>query len=72
MGKHTGRSGCFNWSWGDGVSTTTVYCHNVCNHSAAIGIWWHEGTVDSMRSATVESGGKGRIGHAGSVKSIEG
>ncbi|MFD9005149.1 hypothetical protein ACFV0T_30080 [Streptomyces sp. NPDC059582] len=70
--KHTGRSGCFNWSWADGVSTTTVYFHNICDKKATINIWWKDGRVDVMRAATVAADGKGHIKHAGSVKSIDG
>ncbi|WP_133913349.1 hypothetical protein [Streptomyces sp. NBC_00582] len=70
--KHTGRSGCFNWSWADGISTTTVYFHNICDHKATINIWWKDGAVEYMKAATVAADGKGNLKHTGDVKSIDG
>lgn len=70
--KHTGRSGCFNWSWADGISTTTVYFHNICDHKATINIWWKDGQVEYMKAANVAADGKGSLKHTGDVKSIDG
>ncbi|WP_326584092.1 hypothetical protein OG889_37125 [Streptomyces sp. NBC_00481] len=70
--KHTGRSGCFNWSWADGVSTTTVYYHNICDKKATINIWWKDGKVEYMKADTVAADGKGHLKHTGDVKSIDG
>ncbi|MCS0601827.1 hypothetical protein NX794_11455 [Streptomyces sp. LP11] len=70
--KHTGHSGCFNWSYADGISTTTVYFHNVCKTKATINIWWKDGQFEDMRAATVAADGKGHLKHTGSVKSIDG
>ncbi|WP_327730572.1 hypothetical protein OG250_36535 [Streptomyces sp. NBC_00487] len=70
--KHTGRSGCFNWSWADGVSTTTVYYHNICDKKATINIWWKDGKVEYMKADTVAADGKGHLKHTGDVKSIYG
>jgi hypothetical protein len=70
--KHTGRSGCFNWSWADGISTTTVYYHNICDQKATINIWWKDGKVEYMKADTVRAGGKGHLKHTGDVKSIYG
>ncbi|KUL27096.1 hypothetical protein [Streptomyces regalis] len=70
--KHEGRSGCFNYSWGDGVSTTTVYYHNICNHKATINIWWKDGAVDYMKADTVKADGKGSMKHTGDLKSVSG
>ncbi|WP_265559583.1 hypothetical protein [Streptomyces hygroscopicus] len=70
--KHTGHSGCFNWSWADGISTTTVYFHNTCNTTSTINIWWKDGQFEDMRAATVPADGKGHLKHTGTVKSIDG
>ncbi|MBX7468197.1 MULTISPECIES: hypothetical protein [Streptomyces] len=72
MSTHRGSSGCFNWSWADGVSTTTVYFHNTCNYTSTINIWWRQGGSDYMRASTVAADGKGSLWHDGSVKSIQG
>ncbi|MET9291916.1 hypothetical protein [Streptomyces sp. NPDC003077] len=68
---HRGRSGCFNWSWADGVSTTTVYYHNTCNKKASLYIWWKNGAVDQMKRVDAGPGGSGHIKHVGTVKSID-
>ena len=34
--KITGTTGCFNYSYGDGGVSTTVYYHNLCNHNATV------------------------------------
>ncbi|MFD8913821.1 hypothetical protein [Streptomyces sp. NPDC059575] len=69
---HSGRSGCFNWSYGDGISTTTVYYHNICSHTATINIWWKDGQFEDMLADSVKADGKGHLKHTGSVKSIDG
>ncbi|MEW9518917.1 hypothetical protein [Streptomyces tubercidicus] len=68
---HRGSSGCFNWSWSDGTSTSTVYWHNTCNKKAQLFIWWKNGAVDQMKRVDAGAHGKGHIKHAGTVKSIE-
>ncbi|MFF3155034.1 hypothetical protein [Streptomyces sp. NPDC057910] len=65
MSTHRGSSGCFNWSWADGVSTTTVYFHNTCNYTSTINIWWRQGGSDYMRASTVAADGKGSLWHDG-------
>lgn len=72
MSMHRGTSGCFNWSWADGVSTTTVYFHNTCNYTSTINIWWQQGSSTYMRASTVGPDGKGSLWHDGSVRSIDG
>ncbi|MCU1679459.1 MAG: hypothetical protein JWQ81_198 [Amycolatopsis sp.] len=70
--KHTGTAGCFNWSWADGTSTTTVYYHNTCNHSEQIHIWWQvSSTVERLHAPTVAAGAKGHVKEDGKVKSID-
>ncbi|ARP69293.1 hypothetical protein LK07_05385 [Streptomyces pluripotens] len=71
-GVTRGHIGCFNYSYGDGISTTTVYFHNICKHTATINIWWKDGRIDYMRAATVKANGKGHLKHTGSIKSIYG
>ncbi|MEU3988908.1 hypothetical protein OG301_07040 [Streptomyces platensis] len=66
-----GTSGCFNWSYSEGTSTTTVYWHNTCNKKAQLFIWWKNGAVDQMKRVDAGAHAKGHIKHAGSVKSIE-
>jgi hypothetical protein len=57
---HRGSDGCFNYSYGDGIETTTVYFHNTCGHSANLWINWHNG---SLRFATCQAVGGGAKGH---------
>ncbi|GHD94298.1 hypothetical protein [Streptomyces naganishii] len=71
-GLTKGRSGCFNYSYGDGISTTTVYFHNICKTEATINIWWKDGKVEYMKAATVPADGKGHLKHTGSIKEIDG
>ncbi|NUP67579.1 MAG: hypothetical protein HOW71_36020 [Nonomuraea sp.] len=70
--QDTGRSGCFNYSYSEGISTTTVYFHNICNETSTINIWWKEGGVEYMKAATVPADGKGHLKHGGSIKEIDG
>ncbi len=70
-GLTKGTIGCFNYSYGDGISTTTVYFHNTCKTTATINIWWKDGKVEYMRAATVKAGGKGHLKHTGSIKEID-
>ncbi|MER6734702.1 hypothetical protein [Streptomyces puniciscabiei] len=41
MSKHTGKAGCFSWSWSDGWVTTTVYWRNTCDHAEYLYISWN-------------------------------
>ncbi|MGV9993318.1 hypothetical protein [Streptomyces sp. NPDC003374] len=55
---HRGSVGCFNYSWGDGSATYTIYYHNTCNVRSAIA-----GTTNALFNnkwcATVGAGAKG-------------
>ncbi|MFD8718380.1 hypothetical protein ACFV2H_10230 [Streptomyces sp. NPDC059629] len=33
---HRGSTTCFNWSWGDGTVTWTVYAHNTCGSTKGL------------------------------------
>ncbi|MEV6027281.1 hypothetical protein [Streptomyces sp. NPDC052036] len=55
---HRGSVGCFNYSWGDGSATYTIYYHNTCNVKSAIA-----GTTNALFNnkwcADVAADGKG-------------
>ncbi|MEW5355943.1 MULTISPECIES: hypothetical protein [unclassified Streptomyces] len=55
---HRGSVGCFNYSWGDGSVTYTIYYHNTCSVKSAIA-----GTTTALFNnkwcANVAAGGKG-------------
>lgn len=68
MSKHTGTSGCFNWSWADGTITTTVYFHNTCPHKEVIAISWSGG---GYATATIQAGAKGHGSGLGHVVAID-
>ncbi|MEV0978278.1 hypothetical protein [Streptomyces sp. NPDC049915] len=55
---HRGSVGCFNYSWGDGSATYTIYYHNTCNVKSAIA-----GTTSALFNnkwcANVAADGKG-------------
>ncbi|WP_152627311.1 hypothetical protein [Streptacidiphilus melanogenes] len=70
MSYHSGSSGCFNWSWADGITSTTVYYHNTCNYTATLDIWWKTGSVQSLHAVTAKAGAKGSIKENGSISSI--
>ncbi|MEV6525788.1 hypothetical protein AB0M43_27955 [Longispora sp. NPDC051575] len=55
---HSGTAGCFNWSWSDGIATTTVYYHNTCSTEKNLRIHWKNGSLDSYSCIAVsgESG----------------
>ncbi|MGW6985080.1 hypothetical protein ACWGE1_37440 [Streptomyces sp. NPDC054932] len=70
-GMHRGKSGCFNWSWADGISTTTVYYSNTCDKTASMNIWWQDGAISKMKKVTAGAGAKGSIKNTGTVKRID-
>ncbi|MFJ9539474.1 hypothetical protein ACIRPX_19715 [Streptomyces sp. NPDC101225] len=55
---HRGSVGCFNYSWGDGSATYTIYYHNTCSVKSAIA-----GTTNALFNnkwcANVAADGKG-------------
>jgi hypothetical protein len=72
MSYHSGSAGCFNWSWSDGITSTTVYYHNTCGHTELIRIIWNENsTTQHSKVITVGAGAKGHDKEDGSVRSIE-
>ena len=42
---HRGSTACFNWSWGDGTISWTVYASNTCNRSRGLSF---KGTGDAI------------------------
>ncbi|GLV84127.1 hypothetical protein Slala03_38160 [Streptomyces lavendulae subsp. lavendulae] len=68
---HRGTTGCFNWSWADGVSTTTVYYSNTCDRTASINIWWQDGSTSRMKKVTAGAGEQGSVKNSGTVKRID-
>jgi hypothetical protein len=68
MSYHTGRTGCFTWSWSDGDITTQVYYHNTCNHPADIGFSFRFEIADLWY--TVGPNQKGRRGDNGAILKI--
>jgi hypothetical protein len=67
MDKHTGTSGCFNWSWADGWDSTTVYYHNTCTTTHVIEITWNH---DVAYDASIPAGVKGHANGWGSMKYV--
>lgn len=60
MSKHTGTTGCFNWSWADGWDSTTVYFHNTCKTTHVIEITWnHDLEYDASIPADYKSSHNG-------------
>ena len=55
---HRGSVGCFNYSWGDGTATYTIYYHNTCTVKSAFA-----GTTNALVNnkwcANVDADGKG-------------
>jgi hypothetical protein len=65
--KHTGTSGCFNWSWADGTSTTTIYYHNTCSTTKHLCVWWKSGNTDTLHKLTAAGGAKGHRKEDGTI-----
>ncbi|MFF4960790.1 hypothetical protein [Streptomyces sp. NPDC001222] len=55
---HRGSIGCFNFSWGDGSVTWTIYYHNTCNVKSAIA-GTTNGLVNNKWCADVAADGHG-------------
>jgi hypothetical protein len=63
LAKHTGTSGCFNWSWADGTVSTTVYFHNTCPFAEEITISWSGGHFVAGKIAANGKGNAQGVGH---------
>ncbi|WP_377268263.1 hypothetical protein [Peterkaempfera sp. SMS 1(5)a] len=68
---HRGTAGCFNWSWADGTTTTTIYYHNTCGKSADLCVWWRDGKFDDLHRITAGAGVHGHRKETGAISSIE-
>ncbi|MER7395696.1 hypothetical protein ABT381_09280 [Streptomyces sp. NPDC000151] len=53
---HRGSTGCFNYSWGDGTVTWTVYYSNTCNSKQA---FWVKTGIGSVGETCISVGAKG-------------
>ncbi|RPE45201.1 hypothetical protein EDD90_8464 [Streptomyces sp. Ag109_O5-1] len=57
---HRGSVGCFNYSWGDGDVTYTIYYHNTCSEKSAFA-GTTNALVDNKWCANVDADGKGHV-----------
>jgi hypothetical protein len=67
MSTHRGTSGCFNWSWADGTTTTTIYYHNTCSTTKHLCVWWKDGQVNSLHRITAGGDEKGHLKKPGTI-----
>ncbi|MGE7439920.1 hypothetical protein [Kitasatospora sp. NPDC001175] len=66
--QHSGTSGCFNWSWADGWTTSTLYFHNTCRRKEWLHIEWSSG--DGFLRG-IDADAKGHAEADGSVLYVE-
>jgi hypothetical protein len=52
---HRGSTTCFNWSWGDGTISWTIYAHNTCGSTKGLEFTTSVGATGCM---TVAGGAK--------------
>ncbi|MFD4503057.1 hypothetical protein [Streptomyces sp. NPDC058457] len=69
MSTHRGSVPCFNWSWADGTSTTTIYYHNTCDTTQHLCVWWKDGQENNLHRITAAADEKGHLKEPGTIKS---
>ncbi|MGW2238754.1 hypothetical protein [Streptomyces sp. NPDC001759] len=67
MSTHRGSSGCFNWSWADGTTTTTIYYHNTCSTTKHLCVWWKDGQENNLHRITAGGDEKGHLKEPGTI-----
>jgi hypothetical protein len=67
MSTHRGSSGCFNWSWADGTTTTTIYYHNTCSTTKHLCVWWKDGQENNLHRITAGADAKGHLKEPGTI-----
>jgi hypothetical protein len=67
---HQGTTGCYNWSWSDGIESVTLYYHNTCSSTASLQFQTNNGSVHVIRCLTEPGGAQSSAKFTGGFSTI--
>lgn len=67
---HHGTTGCYKWSWANGIESVTLYYHNKCSSTAKLQFQTNNGNIHVTRCLTRAGGAQSHIKFTGGYSTI--